>query len=322
MKRCDIKHMKVAIVGIGNMGGSHLRICSEIKELEIVSISDINRDLGIQLAQQYNTKYTGDYRDLVKLNPDFVCIVVPTFLHYEVCKYFIENNINVLLEKPVTKELWEAEELIKLAELYNVKVLVGHIERFNGVYNTLKNSIVERNEDIIAIEINRLSHNDRIVDVSVVLDLMIHDIDLMLDINKFNIDKIKSIEYSNDGKNSLDYCISIFKFCNNSIGKITSSRITEQKIREIIITTNKSFYYANLLSKEIVISNKTQLSYNNNALRQENIIQKIFVQENNALKDEILHFIDVIKFDKQPLVDLKQGYNVLKYAYDIINSCN
>lgn len=314
--------MNVAIVGLGNMGRNHLRVCLEIEELNIIGISDINKDLGMQLAQKYNIKYLENYQDLVKLTPDFICVAVPTFFHYEICKYFIKNKVNVLLEKPITKELWQAEELINLSKLYNVKVLIGHIERFNNVYKALKNCIVERNEDIIAVEINRMSHNDKILDVNVVLDLMVHDIDLMFNINQFNINTIKSVEYSNH-KNSLDYCISIFKFHNNSIGKITSSRITEQKIREINITTNKSFYKADLLSKEIVISSQTQLNYNNdNHIRQKNIIEKILIQQNNALKDEILHFIDVLKNNTTLLIDLKQGYHVLKYAYEVINSCN
>jgi len=172
--------IRVGVIGVGNMGQHHTRVLSRLKNVELVGVSDINIELGLDTASKYRVRFFEDYYSLIE-HVDAVCVAVPTRLHHTVGMHCLRAGIHVLIEKPIAANISEAESLVNAAAESNCILQVGHIERFNPAFKELHN--VLRTEEVLALEARRMSpYSDRANDVSVVLDLMIHDIDLLLEL--------------------------------------------------------------------------------------------------------------------------------------------
>jgi predicted dehydrogenase len=171
-----MKKLRVGVVGVGYLGEFHAEKYAQMKEVELTGIVDIDKSRAEDVAGKVNTKAYQNYKDLFG-KVDAVSIVVPTPVHYTVARDFLQNNIDILIEKPITETTEEADKLIRLSESKNLIIQVGHLERFNPAIVALKDVV----EKPMFIEAHRLSiFKNRCTDVSVVLDLMIHDIDLIL----------------------------------------------------------------------------------------------------------------------------------------------
>jgi predicted dehydrogenase len=172
--------IRIGVIGVGNMGQHHTRVLSFLKDVELVGVADINVERGLDTASKYRVRFFEDYRDLFPY-VDAVCIAVPTKLHHAVGMTCLQAGIHVLIEKPIAASIAEAESLVNAAAEYRCILQVGHIERFNPAFQEL--SKVLKTEELLALEAHRLSpYSNRANDVSVVLDLMIHDIDLLLEL--------------------------------------------------------------------------------------------------------------------------------------------
>lgn len=185
----DVNHIRAGVVGVGRMGSYHVGVYSELFNVELVGIADINKERAEEIVKKYNTTAYTDYRELFgKL--DIVSIAVPTESHYKIAKDFLEEKIHVLLEKPITKDPEEAKELFKISEQRGVVLHIGHVERFNGAVQELKKIV----SNPIFIDSRRLGPYDpRIENDGVVLDLMIHDIDIILDLVDSKIKEINAM---------------------------------------------------------------------------------------------------------------------------------
>ena len=171
--------IRIGVIGVGNMGQHHTRVLSLLKDVEIVGVADINVERGLDTASKYRVRFFEDYRDLLP-HVEAVCIAVPTRLHHAVGMTCLQAGIHVLIEKPIAASITEAESLVNAAAEYQCILQVGHIERFNPAFQEL--SKVLKTEELLALEAHRMSpYSHRANDVSVVLDLMIHDIDLLLE---------------------------------------------------------------------------------------------------------------------------------------------
>lgn len=300
--------MNVAIIGVaGNMARNHIRCCKEIFDLKIVGVCDTNKFLGFELAQQYNTKFYENYQDLLSTKPDFVSIVTPTSLHYEMTKFFIENNVNVLLEKPVTRTIEEVDMLIELNKQHNVKVMVGHIERFNPTIIKLK-EILDNNSigDIISFTINRVGfYPPQIKDVGILLDIGYHDFDLSHYLFG-NIHSIYSTTKTNFGKHE-DCAISVLKFYNGVQGVLEESWCTPYKLRTIKVMGTKGVVSIDLVKMEVLIDTKEW--------KQEAIIDK-----KEPLRLEIEHMMDCITNNKDPLINLSKARKTLYITLNALKS--
>jgi predicted dehydrogenase len=178
--RMQPEPIRVGVIGVGNMGQHHARVLSLLKDVELVGVADTNIDRGLDTASKHRVKFFENYQDLLAL-VDAVCIAVPTRLHYEVGMVCLKAGIHVLIEKPISATVAEAESLVNTAAECNRILQVGHIERFNPAYLELVK--VLKGETLLAIEAHRMSpYSQRANDVSVVFDLMIHDIDLLLEL--------------------------------------------------------------------------------------------------------------------------------------------
>lgn len=240
--------MNVGIAGLGHLGKIHLKLLSEIPEFKLSAIYDIDKSVMDNLIYQSNIKFCKNYNELLD-NCDVVLIITPTSSHFELASEAIKKGKHVFIEKPATSNPDETKKLIRLSKEANVKVQVGHVERFNPAFIAAKAHI----EKPTYLNIERLAcYNSRGTDVSVVLDLMIHDIDLLLDVIKSNIKKISATGSSVISKTP-DFASVRIEFENGSIANLTANRIALNNVRKMDIFQQNSFIHIDLLNKSTII---------------------------------------------------------------------
>lgn len=299
--------LKVGVVGVGYLGQHHARIYSEIPEVELVGVVDIDRERAREVAGRYLAVPLFDYRDLFG-KVDAVSIVVPTVLHRAIAGHFLEEGINILIEKPVTTTLEEARELMEMANLRNVVLQVGHIERFNSAVMELS----KITHLPLYIDCCRMGpYNDRNTDVGVVLDLMIHDIDIVTSLVRSSVSRISAFAHPVISRGE-DIANAQLFFENGCIANLTASRITRKKIRRMEITQADAFISIDYLEQELAVYKKTSSSIPNV------LIEKPIMQKGEPLRFELEHFLYCVRNGEQPLVGLEEGKNALEVALRIL----
>lgn len=309
--------IRIGVIGAGHMGSYHVRIYSELMEVELVGIADVNKARANELSNQYGTKSFTDYKDLIG-KVDAVSIAVPTTQHYEVAKFFLANGVHVLLEKPMAKTLEEGQELIELAKKNKLILNIGHVERFNGAVQEIKNII----KDPIYIEARRLRPYDpRIADVGIVMDLMIHDIDIVLNLVNKDIEKISAVGgriYSNNHEDIANIQI-VFK--GGCLAAITASRVTENKIRSLAVTQRDAYIFLDYTDQDLHIHRQAASHYilSKEVMRykQESFIERLFIHKDNPLKLEIAHFLDCVSYKASPIVTGESDLRSLSIALQV-----
>ena len=289
--------MKMGVIGVGNMGQHHTRILSLIKDVELVGVSDINIERGLDIASNYRIRFFEDYHDLLP-HVDAVCIAVPTKVHYQVGMDCLNAGIHTLIEKPIASSISEAESLVNTAALNNCILQVGHIERFNPAFAELTN--VLKTEELLAVEARRMSpYSKRAADVSVVLDLMIHDIDLLLEFAQAPVVKLTASGSKGSDSTYLDYVTATLGFANGIVATLTASKVTHRKIRSIAAHCKNSLIEADFLNNEILIHRQTTGNYTTNygqiLYRQDGLIEKVYTSNIEPLHAELEHFVNCVR---------------------------
>ena len=306
--------IKMGVIGVGNMGRHHTCILSQFKDIELVGISDVNVERGLSLAGQYRTRFFENYLELLP-HLDAVCIAVPTKLHHQVGLDCLQAGVHVLLEKPIAASIAEAESLVNAAANAKRILQVGHIERFNPAFVELIK--VARSEEILAVEARRMSpYSQRANDVSVALDLMIHDIDLLLELTGSPVIKLTASGSSAADSGYLDYITATLSFANGIVATLTASKITHSKIRSLTAHCKKSFINTDLLNSDIAIHRYpvTTTSKSNKLYRQDGIIEKIYTSNVEPLYAQLEHFVGCIRGGEHPSVGGEQGIQALRLA--------
>jgi predicted dehydrogenase len=307
--------LKVGLIGVGNMGQHHARVLSLLKNVKLVGISDVNVEHGLETASKYKARFFEDYRDLLKY-VDAVCIAVPTRLHYEVGIACLEAGIHVLIEKPIAATIEEAEALVNAAAESQCILQVGHIERFNPVFQEL--SQVLKTEKVLALEAHRMSpYSHRANDVSVVLDLMIHDIDLLLELAASPVVGLTASGSRSGDSQYLDYVTATLGFANGVVATLTASKVTHRKTRKIAAHCRHSLTEANFLNNEILIHrhNADMLNeYHQGLYRQDGLIEKVYTSNIEPLYAELDHFVNCVRCGNQPSVGGEQALKALRLA--------
>lgn len=322
-----MKKINVAVIGIGAMGKSHARVYSSMRNIRLVAVCDINKEMAESIAKQYNTSHYTSYKDMLKKEKiDAVSVCVPTKLHKEVAIGVIRNKVNVLVEKPIAATIQEADDIIREADKNKVKLMVGHIERFNPVVAELKNRI-ENNElgKIYQVNCTRLSpFPQRVVDVGVAVDLAVHEIDVLSYLIGSKIKRIFAETAQRIHSSHEDSLVGIMRFENNILGIISTNWLTPKKIREITITGEKGMFAANYLTQEMYFyENKFTGStgYNNNFM---NIVEgrklSIKIESAEPLKNELNAFADSIMKNKKVPVTGREGMDALRIAQKFVES--
>ena len=298
--------INVGVVGVGYLGSLHARVYSQIKNANLVCVCDIDKKRAKKIAKKYRVWYLPDYRTLFD-KVEAVSIVVPTNLHYRIAKEFLENNIHVLIEKPITNTVAEAQELIDIAKSKDLIIQVGHIERFNPVVRAVE-PLLKEPKFIECHRAGPFKKKKRVKDVGVVLDLMIHDIDIILSLVKSEVDNIEAVGISTISSHE-DIANVRLNFKNGTIADITASRVTTEEVRKIKISQEDSYITMNYLHHDAYVVKKTDSKILKKRLK---IIKK------EPLKQELKSFISSIQNGTKPLVSGEEGKRALSVALDIL----
>ncbi len=309
---------RAGVVGVGQMGQYHVGIYSELHNVALVGVADTDRERGADVAGKYGIPLYSDYHDLLG-KVDVVSIAVPTSLHYPVAKMFLEAGVHVLLEKPIAHTMEEATELFRIADGHGVALHVGHVERFNGAIQELKNIVHEP----WFIESRRLGpFVPRIKEDGVILDVMIHDIDIILNLVESPITRLyalgKSIDSEREDLANVQLC-----FQNGCIANILASRSTEIKIRTMAITQRDAYILLDYTDQDIRVHRQASSEHvvTRGALRyrQESLIERIFVHKENPLKLEIQHLLDCVSRRATRVVSVEKELRSLQVALQILD---
>jgi predicted dehydrogenase len=282
--------VRAGIVGAGHMGQYHILVYAELRDVELVGVVDVDAGRSSAIAQRYDTQSFTDYRDLIG-KVDVASVAVPTEQHFHVARELLEAGISVLVEKPITPTLGEARELYAVARRTGTVLHVGHVERFNGAVKALR-EIVDRP---LLVESRRLGpFVPRVQKDSVVIDLMIHDIDIVLALVDSRPRRIAAAGASIHSVLADVASVQIW-FEGGTIATITASRATEEKIRTLAITQPDAYITLDYQDQDIQIHRRAAQEYtlNREAIRyrQASFIEHLRVHQENPLKLEILHLL-------------------------------
>jgi len=306
------KKIKLAVIGVGHLGQYHVKNLSSLPDVELVGVMDTNHQRALEISHRYNVPVIDRYDDLLgKVNG--VTVVVPTSHHYEVGKFFLENKIHTLLEKPITSTLKEASELVQLAKENNVLLQVGHVERFNAGMLKLKEYI----HDPKFIEGHRLAPFDpRVKDIGVVMDLMIHDIDIVLSLIHSDISKIDAV-----GVRVLtpheDIANARITFHNGCIVNLTASRVSMQKMRKIRFFQENAYFSLDYVKPELEIYRKVTDGKKTSIQTEQYVFDA-----NESLKKELESFVQSIQEGNPPVVTGEKAKDALEVALEITEQIN
>jgi len=293
--------IKMALVGCGHMGKIHLQKLSSFDEIQIVGIVDVDTKRANDLAQPINVPAFNNYKKLLG-NVDGVIIATPTETHYQIAKDFLKSGTHILLEKPITSRQDQAQELINLAQTRQLILQVGFLERFNPAISKILPIIKKP----LLIESRRLSEfTGRSTDIDVVLDLMIHDIDLILSIVREDVCDIRAqgVSFITD---KLDMASARIEFSNGCIADLNASRISSKKERTLTVFEANQIFFIDLLNRRVVYSAKEQ---NKDIDTEEYTVDPI-----DAVKYEISLFIQSILTGTAPIVRGEDGLRALTLA--------
>ncbi|MGE3920097.1 MAG: Gfo/Idh/MocA family protein [Gammaproteobacteria bacterium] len=298
--------IKCAVIGVGHLGKYHAEKYAASKESELVAVCDTNYTRTQEIANHHHVAAFSDYHALLGL-VTAVSIVTPTTSHHTIAKFFLSQGVHVFVEKPMTMTVEEADELINISEKNNLVLQVGHIERFNPAIVACKPLI----QNPTYIETQRLSpFNPRCLEVNVVLDLMIHDIDLIKHIVPAKITEIHATGASII-TNDIDIANARIQFDNGCIANLNASRVSHVTERNIKIYHQKSYIFADL-------KDRTLLTFQKNNHEMHDVLNTTHPVENyDALHDELTAFLHAIKTQTKPLISGVDGRTNLSIALAI-----
>lgn len=298
-----MKRIRVAVIGVGHLGSIHARIYKELPECELVGVCDSAADKARQVGQTLGVPAHTDYRDLFG-TVDAVSIATPTATHYAVAKDFLDAGVHTLVEKPFTPSLAEADELIALARKKKLNLAVGHVERFNSAFTATRELIAHPR----FIECHRLSpFPNRSLDIGVVLDVMIHDIDIILGLVPSAISKIESVGVKVLTNNE-DIANSRITFQNGCVANLTASRVSDEPLRKIRIFQEDTYISLDYKEAAAWVYKKADGRISKQALP---------IEKEQPLQKELGSFINSVTTGTDPVITGEIAREALAVALQI-----
>ncbi len=318
--------IKIGLIGVGYLGKIHLKLLKENQNIDFIGFHEIDEDISNQITSEFAVKSFPNLDELIDLC-DGLVIVTPTSTHYKIAKKCLDKGKHIFLEKPITATIHEAEEIVKLANVKNLKIQVGHIERFNSALLSLEKYLLEPK----FIQTDRLAQfNPRGSDVAVVLDLMIHDIDIILSLVKSEVKDIKASGVSVVSDN-LDIANARIEFENGAVANVTASRISQKKMRKMRIFQRDAYLSLDFTTGTSEVFRLIEP----NADIKDGFInfgeigvgekKKFIIYEQpeqvkiNAMQHEQNLFVKSILENSRPIVNGEDGLQALRVAELIIN---
>lgn len=304
--------MKIAVIGVGHLGQHHVKHLAHLPEAELAGIYDTNKDQAVEIAKRHNTRVFDTLEDVAD-TCEAVTIAVPTPAHYKVAKFFLSRGIHCLVEKPLTSTVEEAEELIQLSQDKNLILQVGHIERFNPAVREMAKFV--RNP--VFIEVSRLGPYDpRVSHVGVVLDLMIHDLDIILSMVNEPVVRLDAIGGKVISPHE-DIVKATIHFKNGCRADLSASRVTLKKYRKIRIFQPDSYISLDYSERSLRVVRKKGAKFE--SLRDIEILRPR-LDKVDPLQQELAHFVNCIKTGRKPLVSGEHGRDALELALEILKN--
>ena len=300
-----MEKIRIGVIGVGHLGSVHAKIYSTLDGVVLKGVCDCDKKRAEDVARLCSTKYYSDYKDLLN-EVDAVSVVVPTQFHHKIAKDFLTHGIDVLVEKPITRTLNEADELLEIARKKKAILQVGHVERFNAAIKALKR--ISKGPRFI--EALRLSpFPNRGTDVGVVLELMIHDIDIVLDLVRSRIKRLDAIGMK-VLSNHEDITNARITFENGTVCNLTASRVSQDTVRKLRVFQEDAYVSVDYVRQSATLCRKLK----NRIVREE-----INIERDEPLKSELKSFIECVRKDTQPVVSGKDGREALRVGLEILN---
>ena len=296
--------VKIAVIGVGYLGTQHTRILSYLENAELVGVVDIDYDKAMQIGNRHGVKYFKDYREVIDLI-DAAVVATPTSEHYSIAKDLIMHGKAVLVEKPITETVEQGEKLVQFAKDKNVILQVGHLERFNPAVEELEKIVTEPK----FIEVQRLgSFSARSLDIDVILDLMIHDLDIILALVK---DEVKIIKATGTHvlTDKIDIANARLEFKSGCVANITASRVHHGKIRKLRVFQPNVYFSVDYIDQEVKVFSLDGEKINTRTLK---------VKKEEPLKKELENFLQGVMGKKKIKVTGEEGLIALKLAYQVL----
>lgn len=317
--------LKIAVLGAGHLGKFHLNNWQELEGIELVGFYDPDDKNAAAVAEKYKLKRFTNPDELMDA-ADAVDIIAPTIHHYELCDKALRKGKHVFVEKPLANTMEEARNLVKLAKESNLKFQVGHVERFNPAFLALKDNKLQP----MFIEVHRLAQfNPRGTDVSVILDLMIHDIDIVLSLVKSNVSYISAngVAVMSDTPDIANVRI---EFDNGCVANLTSSRISMKKMRKMRIFQKDAYIGIDFLEKKTEVirlnaqgdKNVFTFDIETNSGKKTIAIANPVVEDGNAIKMELEAFKNAILNNTETPVTVQDGFSAMEVAHQILDKIN
>jgi len=318
--------LRVGVIGVGHLGSLHTKMYAQIPSVQLAGVYDLKSALAEKIADEYGTKSFPNMEDLLA-QVDAVSIATATQSHYEVAMKVIQSGVHLLIEKPITATIEQAQTLVELAAAKGVKLQVGHIERFNPAILALEPYHIQP----LFIESHRLAQfNPRGSDVAVVLDLMIHDIDLILSLVKSKVTRIDAngVSVISD---TPDIANARLQFENGCVANVTASRISQNKMRKMRLFQHDAYIsidFAQGLAEVFHLVDENTPNVKSTMMlgkidqgQRKRIIvyEQPEVQEVNALKYELEQFIESVEKNLEPPVTGRDGWHALEVAQEILH---
>jgi len=327
------KKIRTAVIGVGHLGQHHARIFKGLEKSELVAVVDADPARVDEISERNHCGGMTDYTRL-KGQVDAVSIAVPTGHHYQVAKWCFENGIHALVEKPLSFSVDEARELVELAEKRKVILQVGHVERFNPALRTIRDQL----DDVSFIEAHRLSPFPfRSTDVGVIMDVMIHDLDIILDLMQSEVVAIRANATNVISKQHEDIANARLEFANGAVANVTASRISEKVARKMRMFCNSKYVNLDFAAKQAWIYKKSARFQDPNfdvakldmsgidnmlAFVFSDLIQveQVAIAEDEPLRAELSHFLECVEGGSQPQVAGTEGLRAIQLACDILKT--
>jgi predicted dehydrogenase len=311
MNNNNLTLLRVGVIGVGSIGQHHARIYSGLEGVRLVGIVDIDSVQAQEIALKYNCKAYKNYTEIIN-SVDAVSIAAPTTLHHRISMDFLKHDKDILVEKPITSTMHEADEIIAEAEKRGLILQVGHLERFNAGVSVISSMV----DSPKFIESRRLSpFSGRGTDVDVTLDLMIHDIDIILSLVNSDISELRAAGAKVLTEN-IDIAHAWIEFKNGCIAEAVTSRIADEKVRELKIFQHNAFLSLDYQTQEVSCYKKLDGGVGREVKRAE---------KKEPLKEQLISFVECVRKRTRPVVSGHEGREALKVALkvsELVNNAN
>jgi UDP-N-acetylglucosamine 3-dehydrogenase len=320
--------IKAAVIGVGSMGRNHARIYDDLENVALVAVADANEELAEKVAFRHKTRHYADHKAmLAEEKPDLVSIAVPTQLHFAVAVDVMEQGAHLLLEKPIADSVPNAQEITSRALQKGVKLMVGHVERFNPAVTELKQRL-DQGElgKIFQIHARRLGpFPHRVRDVGVVIDLATHDLDVMSHLTGAEATRVYAETEQKIHTHHEDSLSGLLRFANGVVGVLDVNWLTPTKVRELYVTGERGMFVVNYLTQDLYLYENEYVDSTWDRLGMlkgvgEGNMIKLRIQKREPLQIELESFVEAVLRDQEPQVSGQDGIRALALAQAMVRS--